>query len=279
MPQSSIATHLPELRVLPLTHLLPHEHTDPRRATPLVERLRRDGVLRNPPVVAPLDEGRRGYVVLDGANRVAACQALGIPRIVAQVVDYRAVRLEVWHHALSGCDPSALLRAITEVKGIEIGDTDPTTAEALLVRREALLCFTLEDRCRTLRGGHDARAQIALLNQVVQRYQEVATVQRTLAADLGQARAELGDVVALALFPRFEAVEVADLARRGILLPAGITRHILPLRALHINYPLAALHDHQSLDEQQAQLERWVHDCLTFGKLRIYAEPTALFDE
>ncbi len=279
MSQSSSVPHLPDLRVLPLVSLLPHEHTDPQRVSPLIAHLQRDGVLRNPPIVAPLDEGRQGYVVLDGANRVAAFLALGIPHIVAQVVDYRTVRLEVWHHALHTSELAALLDAISEIEGVDQWHTDATSARAWLARREALACLMLDDSCRVLTGGHNARAQIALLNQIVKRYLEIAAAQRTLAADLAEARAELGTASALVLFPRFEMAEIADLARQGILLPAGITRHILPLRALRVNYPLEMLHSHHALETKQTQLDQWVRDCMTARRLRIYTEPTVLFDE
>lgn len=94
--------HLPDLRILALDTLMPHERTDPRRVNPLAERLKTEAVLRNPPIVSPFDAydaNDKRFVVLDGANRTAAFQALDVPHILAQVVDYSRVQLHVWHYA------------------------------------------------------------------------------------------------------------------------------------------------------------------------------------
>jgi CRP-like cAMP-binding protein len=59
---------LPELRVVPSPAVLLHEECDPQRVERLSGALVSDGVLRNPPIAAPLDDGT--YVVLDGAVTV-----------------------------------------------------------------------------------------------------------------------------------------------------------------------------------------------------------------
>ncbi|MCX6025753.1 MAG: hypothetical protein NTY23_05790 [Chloroflexi bacterium] len=45
-------------------------------------------MLKNPPLIAPLDNGHRHYVVLDGANRESAFTLMEYPHLLAQVVDY-----------------------------------------------------------------------------------------------------------------------------------------------------------------------------------------------
>jgi ParB-like chromosome segregation protein Spo0J len=91
---------LPDLRFVEVERLVPHEQHDEQRSQPLVAVMRSDGVLRNPPVVAPLDDGR--FVVLDGANRSTAARLAGLPHLVVQVVDYYNpdLRLSIWNHAL-----------------------------------------------------------------------------------------------------------------------------------------------------------------------------------
>ncbi len=89
---------MPDLRVVQAADLLLHEQHDVQRSEPLAKRIASDGVLRNPPIVAPVDGGPP-FVVLDGANRVTAA-ALGLAHIVVQVVDYEdpALMLDTWHH-------------------------------------------------------------------------------------------------------------------------------------------------------------------------------------
>jgi hypothetical protein len=93
---------LPDLRILPVSSLLLHEQHDAQRSEPLAMRLAADGILRNPPIVAPIP-GEPRFAVLDGANRVAALMSLGIPHVVAQVVDYEdeELILDTWYHLVS----------------------------------------------------------------------------------------------------------------------------------------------------------------------------------
>ena len=48
--------HLPDLRIVPANALLLHEECDPARVERLSGRLSADGILRNPPAGAPLDD-------------------------------------------------------------------------------------------------------------------------------------------------------------------------------------------------------------------------------
>src|SRR6185436_7496385 len=92
----------PDLRFVPADSLVPHEQHDEHRLRALVERLKEQALLKNPPVVAPIghengDEAR--YVVLDGANRATAGRAAGFPHMVVQVVRYvdPIVQLSTWY--------------------------------------------------------------------------------------------------------------------------------------------------------------------------------------
>ncbi|MCS7324287.1 MAG: hypothetical protein RMJ86_02880 [Anaerolineae bacterium] len=284
MTSSSKVTTLPDLRVLPLTALVPHEHTDPRRIAPLVERLRVEQVLRNPPIVAPLDSASSRFVVLDGANRVAALMALGVPHVVAQVVDYADVELHVWHHALTRCDAEALLRDLRAIEDLSMEPSDLLAARAALARREALAFIMLDVGesalcCMLLSGGHNLRARTDLLNRVVSLYEGCTHVQRTPSDDLNEVKRTFPDAAALVVFPRYAPAEVIDLARSGVRLPAGITRHVLPLRALRLNYPLEVLRSTEPLARKQAHLTEWIFERVAQRRVRTYTEPTVLFDE
>ena len=71
----------------------------------LGERLRSDGLLRNPPIVAESDQH---YIVLDGATRTGALKYLGIRDTIVQIVDYAArnICLDSWHHLIIKTPPS-----------------------------------------------------------------------------------------------------------------------------------------------------------------------------
>src|SRR5688500_12969377 len=80
----------PDLRIVPLDLLIDHEYIAAQRTAPLAQRLQAEGLLKNPPIVAPLDldGGDERFVVLDGANRTTALHTLGYPHVLVQVVDY-----------------------------------------------------------------------------------------------------------------------------------------------------------------------------------------------
>lgn len=279
---------LPDLRILPLASLVPHERTDPRRVNPLIERLKREAVLRNPPIVAPFNGNGRPavagdprFVVLDGANRITAMRALELPHALVQVVDYARVQLFVWHHAITQCSMEELLDQIRSLPGLRITQSDLTHARAALARREALAFISCDQTHKTdvLCGGGDVHERTDLLNKLVDTYESCSKVQRTTSDNLAEVRRSFPDASAVVVFPRYEPAEIIDLARTGVRLPAGITRHVLPLRALRLNYPMEILRSDMPLAQKEGHLSEWIHERMINRQVRTYVEPTVLFDE
>ena len=62
---------LPDLRFVPVESLIPHERHDKQRMEPLARRLREQKLLKNPPIVTPLEpeNGEERFMVLDGTPR------------------------------------------------------------------------------------------------------------------------------------------------------------------------------------------------------------------
>ncbi len=272
--------NLPDLRILPLAQLVPHEKTDPRRVNPLIERLKTESVLNNPPVVAPFGNGDPRFVVLDGANRTSAFAALGVPHMLAQVVNYESVELKVWHHVITNCSMEDLLTMLQGIVGLSIREADLMSARAALARREALAFISCDSsKTDVLMGGDDLRTRTDMLNQLVDAYESCSKVQRTTSDNLLEARTAFPDASAVVVFPRYEPAEIVDLARSGVRVPAGITRHVLPLRALRLGYPMEILRGVQPISQKQAHLSEWIYERVQNRRVRTYTEPTVLFDE
>jgi hypothetical protein len=97
--------------------------------------------------------------------------------------------------------------------------------------------------------------------------------------DFDELTARYGGAQALVAFGRFRKKEILELARNAAKLPAGVTRHIVPGRALRVNLPLEVVLRHGSVEEKNAWLRAWIQHRLQEGRVRSYLEPTILFDE
>jgi hypothetical protein len=273
---------LPDLRIVSLDHVVLHETLDGHRLQPMMEALQRDGQLRNPPIVAPLPD-TSNFVVLDGANRVTALTHMGYPYILVQVVDYEGndVDLRVWYHVVCGIDQPCLTDLLANIDGLRTTSTDLFTARAALARREIMAYLVCPDGdVKLLHDGGSLGERISLLNALVDTYRGEARIYRTDTDLLDQVLPFYDKVTAIIAFPRYTPVEIMALAREGLFLPTGITRHVIPGRALHVNLPLSILADTtQSLEEKNRWLEQWLKERLANRGVRFYQESTFLFDE
>jgi hypothetical protein len=134
--------------------------------------------------------------------------------------------------------------------------------------------------------GHTTLAQetgqvdrLAVLNQVVALYSRWGEVERTLTTDLSRLVAQYPAFQVVAVFPQFQPEDVFDAATGGQLLPAGLTRFVIPGRILRLNADLQRL----KLEEPFSAKRAWFNDFLTEkiarSRLRFYEEPVILLDE
>jgi len=273
---------LPDLRIVPIQSLIPHEEHDNQRSDPLMKRIQEAGTWLNPPVVASMGDGR--YVILDGANRHYCLAKLGYPYILVQVVDYEsgAVQLETWHHVVSGLSWFEFLRHIHEIPDLELNGADLLSARAALARREVLAYSVLADnRAYTLSAEtHNLVSRTKLLRRIVDTYKSRGVLNRINTDSLTAARRLYPNAMAIVVFPHYEPAEILVAARDGVYLPPGISRHIVRGRAMRLNYPLSALMDNgETLAQKNQQLRTWVQARVAEKRVRFYAEPMYLFDE
>jgi threo-3-hydroxy-L-aspartate ammonia-lyase len=267
------------LDVVPVELVLPHEQIDDKRVARLMERLASEGRLLNPPVVTSW-HGR--YVILDGATRFTALKRLGYPHIIVQVVDphSREFALHTWYHVISSAEPLAeLLQRLRQIPHLDLQPLAPHDIQNAF-NDEGTLCYFLdrEGQATIARATQEAD-RLAVMNELVASYTAWGTVERTLLTDLARLLAQFPQLTAVAVFPQFTPETVFNVAARGELLPAGLTRFLIPGRVLRLNADLEQLKSTQPLPAKRAWLDHTLEEKLARSRLRYYQEPVILLDE
>jgi hypothetical protein len=273
--------HLPDLRILPTSALVLHEETEGDRTGRLVDRLARERRLKNPPIVAGMPDSER-FVVLDGANRTTSLRAMGAPHVLVQVVNYDEVALDTWNHVVTGMDEEGFFAGVRAVEGLALTRGTLPQARSLLTARRCLgYLICSEGKVYLMRGGTTLVEEARVLKQVVRAYKGVGKIHRIKTdnpAEQGMYYDE--PITAVMVFPRFTPADIINLATMDEKMPTGITRHIIPLRALRVNFDIDVLLDREmTLEQKEAALTDWMHERLQAGGVRVYQESTVLFDE
>lgn len=267
------------LRIVSVDDIVLHEGQDPLVIKKLGERLRSDGLLRNPPIVAEADQH---YIVLDGATRTGALKYLGIRDTLVQIVDYAArdIYLDSWHHLIVKTSPSELLARISGIDGVIIERVDQKQAEHDLTLGKTMCYLMLRNGATyNVIGVDHLELNVGLLNRIVDVYRGKTEVYRAVTTQLDILTREYPDLQMIVVFPRYTPSQVTRLALNGAKLPMGITRHLIGGRAIGINIPLDRLSSDASTEDKNAWLQKWLMEKIHERKVRFYQEPVFVFDE
>jgi hypothetical protein len=255
---------LPDLRVAPIEEIRPHEDFDPFRADRLRDRIDSDGIQINPMVCTLAPDG--SYVLLDGATRREAINRLGLPHAVIQIVEPGSVTLETWHHVLQNGQAEALIEALeasdsfelVEDRGtprINLGDANWRTAQSIGVSTNTCL------------------------NALVDCYHGRMTVTRVTDPSVRAVTSAHNDWTAIVEFPSLSIEDVMRAATEVDHVPAGITRFVVPARALRLNIPLAFLMEQTDTATKQERLDEILAKRAREGRIRRYDEPVIILDD
>ncbi|HKJ00023.1 MAG TPA: ParB N-terminal domain-containing protein [bacterium] len=276
----------PELRLVPTQHVRFHEHAERRRTERLMARIKADAQLRNPPVVAEMDNGH--YLLLDGANRVSAFLELGYSHIPVQVVDYgdHAVQLKGWHHLLLDGGTLRLHEAYQALPDVQVRPVTKAQLAHLLELREVYAVLVENERAwwgifpaQTQRDV-EVHQRIRTLEAIVSAYEGQSRLERVKLADYEQLPLVIQGVQhQLCLFPVLRKEELLHLAAEGVMIPTGLTRHIIPGRALAINVDLAFIVADTSEAEKQKHFKAFVDQLSIEGRIRFYEESVFIMNE
>ena len=264
------------LRFVEVEQVVPHEAVDHKRSARLAESIHSEGFLRNPPLVARVDER---YVVLDGATRSDALRQMGYRHTIVQDVAIdEGLALETWHHVVRAIEPDRLVEVLDSVPGTTMELVEDDAAMRVLEYGGLCSVTTVDGRAFVLNADHGVN-RFEALAAIAHAYIAAATVSRNLERNVRTLAGWYPDMVALVEYPQFTVEQVLHAAGSGRLLPAGVTRFLIPGRVLRLDIPIEMLADDRSLAEKN----RWLHDYLSEkerkGKIRYYREPVYLLDE
>ncbi len=273
------------LEVVPTELVIPHEYIDEKRVSRLMGRLEEDGLLVNPPITTYW-KGR--YIILDGATRYSSLQRLGYPHIIVQVVDkdQAGFQLHTWYHAISAEEGKSLesgfddlLEQLRQVEGVTLSPVSHEEAQNALHRPQALCYFSDRQGRLVLAETAPRASKLTVMNAIVDTYNAWGVVERTLLTDTERLAAQFPRLVAVAIFPQFMPENVFDAAAEGELLPAGLTRFVIPGRILRLNADLSRLKRDDPLPAKRAWFNDFLTGKLSRSHLRVYQEPVTLLDE
>lgn len=255
---------MPILRVVPLDRLRQHEEVDPLRVERLRNRIREEGAQLNPMVCAESSGGE--LVLLDGATRTEAMRGLGLEHGVVQIVDPARVELETWHHVIRQAPPLDVVAAIS------------AQTELLLSEDQGPPRVRVADHgTRSILGsGSSVNATLsALVSSYVGRW----TVSRVTDPSCENIDWRFPDWSVVVELPQLTVGNVMKAAVGNDLLPAGVTRFLVPERALRLNIDLSVLASIDTTEIKQQALDSLLAARARAGRIRRYEETIVILDD
>ncbi|KKP52181.1 MAG: hypothetical protein UR42_C0008G0011 [Candidatus Roizmanbacteria bacterium GW2011_GWA2_33_33] len=271
-----------QVEVILIKDILVHEELDPSNSKELINFLKKSQTLSNPIIVASL--GGKKYLQLDGMNRIHSFKTLGIKTISAQIVDYNdqeKIELSSWLHILKG-DIKEFLNFIKKDKSLIVsqGKMDQVGHRYIKEKDFGRLCTIVTNKKEVffISTGGNFSEKIKRMNYLVSFYKNNLSrgaLPYTLNHDSIKNffKQYLNDNV-IVIFPTFTPQQIIESAKSGILLPTGITRHLVKGRVLNIDLPLSLFNNRKSLKEQNEEQDK----ILLKKRSRLYEEATVNFE-
>jgi hypothetical protein len=271
---------LPTLKIVPISEIIFHEDPDKERSTKLIEYIRKENRLKNPPVVAT-HSGTKKYILLDGANRLTALQTLNIPDVLVQHIDLFDSGLIFlhWHHIVEKFTKDNFLEIINNIP-----DITSTKSSAINLRANDngdLLCQIqfADQSIYEVHAHTDLFQRVKDLRNITDIYKGFQYMDRVSYTNLDHLKGNYSQFCALIVFRKLVKEELVEVTNHGMRIPSGITRIIMPKRALRINVPLDILRFDVSTEQKNYWLQNRINEQIRDKSIRFYHEPTFLFDE
>lgn len=264
-----------ELKLLSSGKILLHEECEDNRFSKLIARFNEERVLYNPLIIGKFEDK---FILIDGANRFEALRNIGCKSILGQLVDYSSadVTLRSWYHFVSAMKMDDLLNYCNKnsLSYSECGlHEKPESKKQLIVRSS-------DNRAVCISLSSDLEEMLGILSRLNRYYENEFSYSRIDSdTDISNVKKLSNEEGLLFVFPEFSKNDIVAIAGLKQKLPAGISRHMIPNRVLHIKILIDALLTDEYLEKRNEELEKYVQYKIDTKKVRLYREPILIFDE
>ncbi|MCB0725328.1 MAG: hypothetical protein KDC73_11570 [Ignavibacteriae bacterium] len=269
-----------DLKLLKINDIKLHEDTETKRLRNIYSRIRRDKHLINPIIVAQYN---KDLILIDGANRYSSLKDIGCKLVLAQIIDYKDghTKLSKWNHLVYDmddnvikdyCDKYKLKYTFTSVKnGKKILHNNLNRVLVSDIKKNETMVITL---------SKDFGKMIDQLNDITHLYFKKYSFDRSEPeinfSDLKKFTRRKGTLIE---FPKLKKEHIVKIAKSNKKIPAGITRHILRNRVLHVKYEIKKLLTEGNVKAKTKELEQMLLNKIDKNKVRQYTESVIVFDE
>jgi hypothetical protein len=269
-----------DLKLLKISDIKLHETTETKRLRNIYDRIAGSRFLFNPVIVG---QHKKDLILIDGANRLSTLKDIGCKLSIAQVIDYnnRKIKLKNWNHLVYNVDIEYLLgyfgRNNIKYRLVKY-------AEGEKIRNSKLYHMLISD----IKNGKTVLVYLPKgienvvkeLNKLTKlyfgKYPFDRSEEEITYSDLRKYTRREGILIE---FPKFKKHHVINAAKNGYKIPAGITRHILINRVLHVRYEISKLKDDSNIDIKTEELKKYLINKIDNNKVRQYRESVIVFDE
>ncbi len=280
------------LKVVPIANVLVHEGVVERQVDRIADYVQHDGVMKNPIVVAEVDDASDGdsahYIVLDGMHRVQAMSRLGCRDILVFVSEFwsNSIRLESWDALLlDTVDPRTLVADLFSEDEVRVtrARTAAQARERVYGRDLAMAFATRTGEVCGLRvpagEGSNLSRIVRVLTRIEERFDELGT--RVVYSPSSKSGSDLAaqDGALLFMRPLFSKQEVVQRTLAGKLFPRKSTRFLVPERPLRVDFHLTVLQADLDLPTKNQLLDGHLRWCWENNKVRYYPEPVYVFGD
>ncbi len=266
--------------LLKIAEIKLHESTEFNRLRNIYDRIAGSKYLLNPVIVG---KNNNDYILIDGANRLSTLQEIGCRLVISQIIDYNNPRIKLrnWNHLVykvsirelcAYCESIGLKwKNVPYAEGYKKISTAFNYLLVSEIQNGTSLLFKLDTSYFKL---------LKQLNDFTKFYFNKFPFDRSEEeirfTDLRKYSRREGVLVE---FPRFSKSQIIKTAGADVKLPAGISRHILDNRVLHVRYDINKLRDEEGLERKRKELDAYLLSKIDNNKVRQYRESVIVFDE